>query len=498
MALLMPDINLRRAKVHLERYWRQLLGGDRPEELRRLIFRSKAVAKVSQDAQPANVNPVGSVAVAPRIQNLELDPEMEVPIATVKEINRDSHDKRCVETDCGSLSVAQSASCNQKTETEAAGDGKEKDGDQHNELNQVSAVENATTDDNSECNQSATSESADEFLKSGSEQPPSSTSTTGTSSSVSSIFSVSTSDSKSSCAGKPPLSLVRASKDNRPSSSPEKMRQSKYISRIQGPTLGSILQRIHLNDGDVSELDFSTLAQRNKRLEAEGCALVARSLSTNHTVRKLIIRDHAIGDDGAVALSKMLCNNTTLECLDLYGNNIGDRGAEALAQALYGHDSLRRLCLRSNAITDRGTAALAQAIRCNCTLKSLDLVHNRITKAGAHALLDALDVNIHLETLTLDANDVPAFAASQLASALARNRAESLMMESHAAEKQAVKIVRRASGLDTEDEDDSDSGKEENWMEQIWEDDDGDSVSSGFLSCSGVTDVPLSSSGLWI
>lgn len=93
-----------------------------------------------------------------------------------------------------------------------------------------------------------------------------------------------------------------------------------------GPTLGSILQRIHLNDGDVSELDFSTLAQRNKRLEAEGCALVARSLSTNHTVRKLIIRDHAIGDDGAVALSKMLCNNTTLECLDLYGNNIGDRG----------------------------------------------------------------------------------------------------------------------------------------------------------------------------
>lgn len=51
------------------------------------------------------------------------------------------------------------------------------------------------------------------------------------------------------------------------------------------------------------QVDFSTLAQRNKRLESEGCALVARSLSTNHTVRKLIIRDHAIEDDGAVALS---------------------------------------------------------------------------------------------------------------------------------------------------------------------------------------------------
>ncbi|KAG2763283.1 hypothetical protein PC129_g291 [Phytophthora cactorum] len=494
MALLMPDINLRRAKQHLERYWRQLLGGDRPGERRRLLFRSNSVAqaKVSQDAQPENAAGISSVEVAPTIQNLELDPEMEDPIATVKDI-----DKRSVEPDCGSLSVAPSEICNQETETKAAGDGKEKNEDEHDDLNQVPGIEDAT---DPECNQFASLESADEFLKAELEQAPSSTSTTGTSSSVGSIFSVSSSDNKSDCVGKPPLSRVRVSKDNRSSYSPEKMPQSKYIARVQGPTLGSILQRIHLNDGDVSELDFSTLAQRNKRLEAEGCALVARSLSTNHTVRKLIIRDHAIGDDGAVALSKMLCNNTTLEYLDLYGNNIGDRGAESLAQALYGHDSLRRLCLRSNLISDRGATALAQAIRCNCTLKSLELVHNRVTKVGAQALLDALDVNFHLETLNLEVNDVPAFVASQLAAALARNRAESLILESHAAEKQAVKIVRRASGLDTEDEDDSDSEKEdeENWEDEDWEDDDGDSVSSGFLSCSGVTDIPLSSSGLWI
>ncbi|GMF11671.1 unnamed protein product [Phytophthora lilii] len=260
-----------------------------------------------------------------------------------------------------------------------------------------------------------------------------------------------------------------------------------------GPTLGSILQRIHLNDGDVSELDFSTLAQHNKRLGSEGCALVARSLSTNHTVRKLVIREHCIQDDGAIALSKMLCNNTTLEHLDLYGNEIGDRGVEALAQALYGHDSLTHLSLRNNVITDRGAEALAQAVRCNCTLKSLELVQNRITRVGAKALLDALDVNFYLETVDLDENNVPAFVESQLAAAFARNRAESLIMESHAAEKKAEKIVRRASGLDTQDEEDS-SGLEED----DWEDDDGDSVSSGFLSCSGITDIPLSSSGLWI
>ncbi|KAF1784075.1 Leucine-rich repeat domain, L domain-like [Phytophthora cactorum] len=403
--------------------------------------------------------------------------------------------EQCIELQAIILEINKSRKseiCNQETETKAAGDGKEKNEDEHDDLNQVPGIEDAT---DPECNQFASLESADEFLKAELEQAPSSTSTTGTSSSVSSIFSVSSSDNKSDCVGKPPLSRVRVSKDNRSSYSPEKMPQSKYIARVQGqfatipllivpkllthyaayvlrtgPTLGSILQRIHLNDGDVSELDFSTLAQRNKRLEAEGCALVARSLSTNHTVRKLIIRDHAIGDDGAVALSKMLCNNTTLEYLDLYGNNIGDRGAESLAQALYGHDSLRRLCLRSNLISDRGATALAQAIRCNCTLKSLELVHNRVTKVGAQALLDALDVNFHLETLNLEVNDVPAFVASQLAAALARNRAESLILESHAAEKQAVKIVRRASGLDTEDEDDSDSEKEdeENWEDEDW------------------------------
>ncbi|KAI9910933.1 hypothetical protein PsorP6_011105 [Peronosclerospora sorghi] len=67
-------------------------------------------------------------------------------------------------------------------------------------------------------------------------------------------------------------------------------------------TLGCIMRRIHFNDGDVSEIDFSTLDQYNKRLGPEGCALVERSMATNHTVRKLVMRDHAIGDDGAIAL----------------------------------------------------------------------------------------------------------------------------------------------------------------------------------------------------
>ncbi|POM79464.1 Myosin-like protein, partial [Phytophthora palmivora] len=398
---------------------------------------------------------------------------MEDPAADIEEIVHDSDNKFAVGLDFRSSSVVKSSRCNQETD----GDSKEKDEKQHEDLNQGPASEDTTAADKPEYNQPSAPEDAnDEPLKVESEQAPTSTSTIGTSSSVSSVFTEPPTSAArtNACVGKPPLV--------------QNMPQKKHISRVQGPTLGSILQRIHLNHGDVRELDFSTLAQHNKRLESEGCALVARSLSTNHTVRKLIIRDHAIGDEGAIALSKMLCNNTTLEYLDLYGNGIGDRGAEALAQALYGHDSLTQLCLQSNLITDRGAEALAQAIRCNCTLKSIELVHNRVTQVGAEALLDALDVNMHLETVNLDSNDVPAFAASQLAAVLARNRAESLTQE-----KKAEKIVPTYTCLDTQDEDDSNS-EGEDWEDDDWEDDDGDTVSSGFLSCSGVTDIPLSGS----
>ncbi|KAL4152224.1 hypothetical protein PRNP1_009158 [Phytophthora ramorum] len=495
MALLMPDINLRRAKHHLERYWRQLLGGDRPGERRRLIFRSKSVARAkAAQALPEPANPtatgINSVEVAPSTQDLERGLKMEDPTADVVKGVGDPDQVPDVELDCGSPSVVNTASSNQETESNVVGDVREKSEEPHLHLNQDHVVGDSTAVDN-ELQSVPSTVVSDDSWKSEAEQPPSSTSTTGTFLSVDSAFAVRSAESTTVCLGKPPL----------PRSSPEYMPQPKYASLTQGPTLGSILHRVRLNDGDVSELDFSTLAQRNKRLESEGCALVARSLSTNHTVRKLVIRDHAIGDDGAIALSKMLCNNTTLEHLNLYGNEIGDRGVEAIAQALYGHDSLTHLCLNSNRITDRGAEALAQAIRCNCTLKSLELVGNRITRVGAKALIDAVDVSIHLETVNLEENIVPSFVASQLAAALARNRSESLMLESHAAEKQAVKIVRRASGLGPLSDDESDNEteeKEDDDWEDDWEDDDGDSVSSGFLSCSGVTDIPLSSSGLWI
>ncbi|CAI5711786.1 unnamed protein product [Hyaloperonospora brassicae] len=457
----MATVNLRRAKCRLESYWRPLVSRNRLAD--RMSFLVTPVTGISSIE-----------ALTPTTRELKLSPmPMRVPID--KRPEAVVHEKLDVTRDRGPSIGVESTRCCRETETR----GPDVVHDHERARQNHADADTATPALKSPVRDQVP---GSQITATGLQQVSSTTGTTEKSSSVSPVEQTTTR------VGKLPG-------DSSTSSSLQEMPPPDKLARVAGPTLGSILQRIHLNDGDVSELDFSALAQHNKRLESEGCALVARSLSTNNTVRKLIIRDHDIGDGGAVALSKMLCTNTTLESLELNGNNISDRGAEALAQALYGHDTLTYLCLENNLISDRGADALAQAIRCNCTLRFLGLVHNRITGKGAQALLDALDVNMNLEIINLGANDVPTFVGSQLAATLARNRAESLLLGSHAAEAMADEIVDREKAgrfLDTEDEGEDSSGMEEDWEEE------GESASSGFVSCSGATDSPSSSSGLWI
>uniref|UniRef100_A0AAV1T6Q7 Uncharacterized protein n=1 Tax=Peronospora matthiolae TaxID=2874970 RepID=A0AAV1T6Q7_9STRA len=471
MSLLMSTVNLQRAKCRLESYWRPLIGGNRLADRLSFLARSSVQAMRPRENSDLASAGIASVEKVSLVHESKLSP-------TMGDLSEDIEAVVSVEYnakhDGGSSSVMKSRRCSQETETRGADLIRENDNagqDQVTPSDGAAALESPTRDQPTGL----------QITTAGLQQVSFSADTTGKSSTVPPAEQTTTGVS------------ALPSVDHSVSSPLQEMPFPEEISRVAGPTLGSILQRIHLNDGDVSELDFSALSQHNKRLESEGCALVARSLTTNCTVRKLIIRDHDIGDGGAVALSKMLCINTTLEYLELTGNNISDRGAEALAQALYGHDSLTHLCLENNWISDRGAEALAQAIRCNCTLKSLGLVHNRITGKGAQALLDALDVNMHLEIVNLGANDVPTFVGSQLAATLARNRAESLLFGLHAAEKETDEVAGKASGLDTEDEDEDSSG-----MEEKWESDDDGRASSGFQHCSEATDSPSSSSGLWI
>ncbi|GLD91538.1 hypothetical protein PINS_up000071 [Pythium insidiosum] len=283
----------------------------------------------------------------------------------------------------------------------------------------------------------------------------------------------------------PPKSNSAPPKSNRgppkSSSGPPKS-NSRYVQRIAGPTLGSVLMRIHQNDGDVTELDFSYLTRKNKRFLASGGELVARVLMTNRTVKRLVLREHAIGDQGAIAIAELLRHNSTLEYIDLYSNDITDVGAEALAAALYGHESLVHLSLWSNLISNRGAAAFANALRHNRRLQYLGLVHNRITNDGAQALLDALSINVTLETLNLATNRVSATITSQIRVALAKNRVEApRLMKQMTADEEDVE--RRLSSLRSSlIWEDVDAIHEDTAGYEDDDDEDASSDCSGFLS----------------
>lgn len=270
-----------------------------------------------------------------------------------------------------------------------------------------------------------------------------------------------------------------------------------------GPTLGDVMEAVSRNETDIDELDFSFLLKRNKRLEADGCTLVARALETNRTVRRLVIREHNIGDHGAAAIAAMLCRSATLEHVDLSGNDISDKGAEALAQALYGHAALTHLQLWSNRITDRGAKALAEAVQCNCSLLYLGLADNSIAQDGAQALLEALDVNFQLETLSLASNAaVPAWMTAQIRAVLARNRLEAPLLreawDSVSVPGSVGGAVRESDVVDRQDDDSDGHGDVEEQSGLNDASSVSESDASGFLTCSGVTASAVSADGIWI
>ncbi|GAB9466732.1 hypothetical protein Gpo141_00004098 [Globisporangium polare] len=197
--------------------------------------------------------------------------------------------------------------------------------------------------------------------------------------------------------------------------------------------LKDTLKRVQANDEAITELDLTEMADKySLKLKSSGGTLVARVMEMNHTVGRLVLPDHAIGDAGALAMADMLRMNSTIRELDLCGNGISDVGCKGIADALYGHDSLHHLALWSNAIGDEGAKALAQALQVNRSLTFVGLVGNNIGEDGAKALLEAVQMNPMIQTLGLAANPIPHELQHELHVALAVNKAAAMTMTTEA------------------------------------------------------------------
>lgn len=127
-----------------------------------------------------------------------------------------------------------------------------------------------------------------------------------------------------------------------------------------------------------------------------------------------------IGDEGAIAIAKGLSQNRHLQRLVLGSQQIESEGAKALCAALKGHPTLHRFDLGMylstadmgelpNRIEDAGAVAVAELMKDNQVLKSVSVSHNGLTTAGVKAVIEAsltcnslIDVEIVEKGLFID------------------------------------------------------------------------------------------------
>ncbi|KAJ8600034.1 hypothetical protein CTAYLR_001897 [Chrysophaeum taylorii] len=164
----------------------------------------------------------------------------------------------------------------------------------------------------------------------------------------------------------------------------------------------------------------------------DGAARVAAGLAGHDAIRVLNLDDNGIVDLGAAALATALSRNATLSLLSLAANRLVPRAARALAEPLRLSGSLRSLDLTANpTLGPEGAAALGDALARDEKNKapSSSLSHLSLAKcgvgrdrAGISALARGVERNVALESLDLSENDLDEWAASELATVLARSR----------------------------------------------------------------------------
>lgn len=156
----------------------------------------------------------------------------------------------------------------------------------------------------------------------------------------------------------------------------------------------------------------------------EGAIILATALKLNKGIHVLDLRGNNIRCDGAVALAQMLKTNNTLSSLLLEWNCLGiwDLGIKTLADSLSLNHALQTLDLRNCKIGPRGAQALALGIKHNTALRTLDLRWNNAGLVGGRAIADMLQWNMHVHNIDLAGNEVPDEVSRSIAVMLQRNK----------------------------------------------------------------------------
>lgn len=225
----------------------------------------------------------------------------------------------------------------------------------------------------------------------------------------------------------------------------------------------------HLRMHSQEECSLLSLNLSGNCLNEEGGMIVAEALTSNRTIRQLIVNNCGFSLNAAIAVatslgkqSKMgalvleelqidrpclkeavgeeavdhfarVCGNTnvtSLAALSIKFYGIGDLGARLLGQALTRNVSLVSLNLESNKIGAIGAEALASCIILQAKspsaagpgLKSLRMSYNQIGDDGAIALAEALTQSSTLLELSLKNNSIRRAGLVKIAESLLVNQ----------------------------------------------------------------------------
>eukprot|EP00048_Salpingoeca_helianthica_P006343 m.97504 g.97504 ORF g.97504 m.97504 type:complete len:582 (+) comp13980_c0_seq2:182-1927(+) len=168
--------------------------------------------------------------------------------------------------------------------------------------------------------------------------------------------------------------------------------------------------------------DITSLNISGNNLGSQGGSVIGRFLTTNTTLKTLVMENIELGPDGLEFVSMALRLNKSIKELRLAENGLDALAMEGFARALEDNTVLEVVDLHANAIESQGTQTLARALRVNRSVKVLDLSDNRIGQNGARALGHMLETNTTLHTLLLRFNGFAHHGASAIAAGLRTNR----------------------------------------------------------------------------
>ena len=177
------------------------------------------------------------------------------------------------------------------------------------------------------------------------------------------------------------------------------------------------------------------LELHHNKLDGNACDLLAKSIPSMSSLRRLWLSNNPIESGGAVEVIKALCGSGVKQ-LWMWETKIGVRDCEALGELLKSNSSLEELIIYGNDLSSDSVASIITGLSYNnalihlnisnshfgmanavslasvlknhskCTLTELRLRHSEIESKGAVELMTALSKNNTLKQLDLSHNPI--------------------------------------------------------------------------------------------